>query len=118
MCYVPRMRTQLVAARTVAEALADMATGPVTAFAPAAADAPIAEIAGPREESLVDVATLLAARRGHPVRIEAVTDPALRRASTRRVACCPHAVLAGLTFEEWLEARHTSELMAGRLALR
>ena len=43
--YVPRMRTQLVAARTVAEALADLATGPEEP-----SGAPIPEIAGPREE--------------------------------------------------------------------
>jgi len=59
------MRTQLVAARTVAERLADLATGPE---APAA---PISEIAGPCEESLVEMATLLANRRGDSVRIEA-----------------------------------------------
>src|SRR5262249_38450266 len=58
--YVPTMRTQLVAARTVAEALADLATDP----APASTGAPIPEIAGPREESLVDAARLLVARRG------------------------------------------------------
>src|SRR5918997_5020069 len=55
--YVPQMRTQLVAARTVAEALADLADG----SAPAAetSEEAIPEIAGPREESLVDVAKLL-----------------------------------------------------------
>ena len=35
--YVPKMRTQLVAARTVAEALADLATGPESAPAPGSA---------------------------------------------------------------------------------
>ena len=59
--YVPKMRTQLVAARTVAEALAELAGG----SAPAAATIP--ELAGPREESLVDVARLVAARRGDSV---------------------------------------------------
>jgi uncharacterized protein YbjT (DUF2867 family) len=62
--YVPKMRTQLVAARTVAEALADLATGPESPPAPESNPAPIPEIAGPREESLVEMATLLAARRG------------------------------------------------------
>ena len=55
------MRTQLVAARTVAEALADLATGPDPAFAPRRRSS---EIAGPREENLVEAARLLAARRG------------------------------------------------------
>src|SRR5436190_6962763 len=59
--YVPKMRTQLVAARTVAEALVDLATDSGSAFS---------EIAGPREESLVEMARLLAARRGDPNRIE------------------------------------------------
>jgi hypothetical protein len=64
--YVPQMRTQLVAARTVAEALADLTTDP---------EATVSEIAGPREESLVDAAKLLAARRGDPKRVEGVSDP-------------------------------------------
>ena len=55
--YVPKMRTQLVAARTVAQALADLATcpesGPIPGFT-----GPILETAGPRAESLVDMAML------------------------------------------------------------
>ena len=88
--YVPKMRTQLVAARTVAEALADLATGPGTTPAPGSAGAPIPEIAGPQEESLVDMAVLLTARRGDPVKIEGVTysaDPTTT--STRTVRCYP-----------------------------
>jgi uncharacterized protein YbjT (DUF2867 family) len=68
--YVPEMRTQLVAARTVAEALVELAT------APKVAESPIPEIAGPRVESLVEMAKLLAVRRGDSVRIEGVSDPA------------------------------------------
>ena len=68
--YVPRMRTQLVAARAVAEVLADLATGP------GPAGAPVTEVAGPREESLVEMAALLATRRGYPAKIEGVSDPA------------------------------------------
>src|SRR5262245_4812475 len=49
--YVPDVRTQLVAARTVAEALVDLATLPV-----ATETAPIPEIAGPRAESFVEAA--------------------------------------------------------------
>ena len=73
--YVPRMRTQLVAARTVAQALAELATSAEAAPAAASNGAPIAEIAGPRAESLVEMATLLTTRRGDPVRIEGVSDP-------------------------------------------
>src|SRR5216117_1795550 len=63
--YVPKMRTQLVAARTVAEALAELATG-----AEPASEGSFPEIAGPREESLVEMAMLLVSRRGDPLRIE------------------------------------------------
>ena len=56
--YVPKMRTQLVAARTVAEALADLVDAPEPALA-SGSDRPILEIAGPREESLVEMARLL-----------------------------------------------------------
>ena len=103
--YVPRMRTQLVAARTVAEALADLANG--AAPAPRWSGLPILEIAGPREESLVEAATLLAARRGDPVRIEGVTNPADPDGHLYEAgALLPGrgATLAGPTFEEWLDS--------------
>ena len=98
--YVPQMRTQLVSARTVAEALADLVDGPMPA-----PEASIPEIAGPREESLADVAKLVAARRGDSVRIEAVSDPddpeqALYASGALLPG--PDAVLAGPTFEQWL----------------
>jgi uncharacterized protein YbjT (DUF2867 family) len=103
--HVPRMRTQLVAARTVAQALAALATGAQPAPRPAAE--PIFEIAGPREESLVEMATLLADRRGDPVRIEGVSDPADPDAALYEAGALlpgPNAVLAGPTFEDWLES--------------
>jgi len=105
--YVQKMRTQLVAARTVAEALADLATGPESAPAPGSAGAPIPEIAGPREESLVDMAILLAARRGDPVRIESVSDPDDPDRDVFEKGGLlpgPDAILAGPTFEEWLNS--------------
>ena len=49
--YVPQMRTQLVAARTVAQALADLATGPGPARTPRTGRAPIPEIAAGRKTS-------------------------------------------------------------------
>jgi uncharacterized protein YbjT (DUF2867 family) len=104
--YVPEMRTQLVAARTVAEALADLAIARESAPAPEFSGAPIWEIAGPREESLVAMAKLLAARRGDPVRIEGVTDPTdpdHELYKTDALLPGPHATLAGPTFEEWLD---------------
>ena len=105
--YVPLMRTQLVAARTVAEALAELATGPESGSAPESSGAPTLEIAGPREESLVDMATLLAVRRGDSVRIEGVSDPAdpdRDLFETGALLPGPHATLAGPTFEEWLQS--------------
>ena len=101
--YVLKMRTQLVAARTVAEALADLATGPGSA----PSGAPIPEIAGPREESLVDVATLLVRRRGDPVRIQGVTnpdDPDGHLYESGALLPGPHATLAGPTFADWLDS--------------
>jgi uncharacterized protein YbjT (DUF2867 family) len=101
--YVPKMRTQLVAARTVAQALADLATGPES---PAT---PIPEIAGPREEDMVEAAALVASRRGDPVRVEGVSgfgpdDPNGELYETGAALPGPHAVLAGPTFEEWLDS--------------
>jgi uncharacterized protein YbjT (DUF2867 family) len=103
--YLPKMRTQLVAARTVAQALADLATAPEEAPAAGSSGAPILEIAGPREESLVDMAILLAARRGIPVRIEGVSDPNDPNRDLFENGALlpgPHATLAGPTFEQWL----------------
>jgi uncharacterized protein YbjT (DUF2867 family) len=104
---VPRMRTQLVAARSVAEALAELATGPDAAPAPGSSEAPISEIAGPREESLVEMARLLTARRGDGVRIEGISDPAdpdHALFETGALLPGPDATLAGPTFEEWLDS--------------
>jgi uncharacterized protein YbjT (DUF2867 family) len=103
--YVPRLRTQLVAARTVAEALADLAngSGPARGFS----EPPFPEIAGPREENLVDVAKLLAARRGYPLRIEGVSDPGdpdYDLYETGALLPGPDATLAGPSFEDWLES--------------
>jgi uncharacterized protein YbjT (DUF2867 family) len=103
--YVPKMRTQPVAARTVARALADLATVPDSA--PGSSEAPIVEIAGPREESLVDMAILLAARRGDLIKIEGVSDPANPDRDLFESGALlpgPHTTLAGPTFEEWLDS--------------
>ena len=103
--YVPEMRTQLVAARTVAEALADLANG--SAPASDASAGAIPEIAGPREESLADVARLVAARRGDSVRIEVVSDPDDAEQvlyASGALLPGPGAVLAGPTFDQWLDS--------------
>jgi uncharacterized protein YbjT (DUF2867 family) len=103
--YVPSWRTQLVAARTVAEALVDLANG--SGPARGSSGPPFPEIAGPREENLFDVAKLLAARRGDPLRVEVASDAALPEShlyETGALLPGPHATLAGPTFEEWLES--------------
>jgi uncharacterized protein YbjT (DUF2867 family) len=98
--YVPKMHTQLVAARTVAEVLADLATAPDDGETAA-----MAEIAGPRVETLVEMARLVAARRGDPTRVEERSDPAdPDRELVENDGLLPgrDAILRGPTFEEWL----------------
>jgi uncharacterized protein YbjT (DUF2867 family) len=97
---LPEMRTQLVAARSVAEALADLVDGADSA----PIGNPVAEVAGPREENLLEAARLLATKDGNGLRIEAgefFDDPeGLYPAGA--VLPGPVAKLAGPTFEEWL----------------
>ena len=103
--YVQDMRTQLVGARTVAEALVDLATTAEPEAEAAGAGTPVPEIAGPRVEVLADVATLLVARRGDQLKIEAAsdpTDPDRDLYESGALLPGPHAVLAGPTFEAWL----------------
>jgi uncharacterized protein YbjT (DUF2867 family) len=94
--FVPNMRTQLVAARAVAERLVELATG----------DGPaLSEIAGPREERLAEAATLVAARRGAPAHVVEGTDPGDPDGALIAEGVLlpgPGALLAGPTFEQWL----------------
>ena len=99
VAYVPAMRTQLVAARVVAEQLVELATGP------GASGTPIPEVAGPREERLADAARLLAARRGAPARVEEVSDaanPDHDQFENGGLLPGPHATLEGPTYADWL----------------
>src|SRR5215218_1203534 len=102
--YVWEMRTQLVAARTVAEALVELATASVAEFEAARTT----EIAGPRAERLVEAARLLVARRGESLRVEESpsdpSDPDSVRYANGAALPGPDAKLAGPTFEEWLDA--------------
>jgi uncharacterized protein YbjT (DUF2867 family) len=105
VAFVGPMRTQLVAARSVAEALADLALadGPVLEGAAA-----ISEVAGPREESLVDVARLFVSRRGLALKIEEAdisAEPDGDVYLSGALLPGPDAILAGPTFEEWLDAQ-------------
>jgi uncharacterized protein YbjT (DUF2867 family) len=108
--YVWNMRTQLVAARTVAEALVDLAT----ASDPDFDAAETTEIAGPREWRLAEAARLVAARRGDGLRVEELasdpSDPDSERYANGAALPGPDARLAGPTFEEWLD----SAVPAGR----
>lgn len=97
--YVWKMRTQLVAARSVAEVVVDVATA-------ADFDGPTVEVAGPREERLVDAATLLAGRRGEPLKVEEVVyvdDPAHTVYADGGLLPGPDAILTGPAFEDWLD---------------
>jgi uncharacterized protein YbjT (DUF2867 family) len=97
--YVPAMQTQVVAARTVAERLAELVldsepTGPTL------------EIAGPRAERMVDLARLVAARNGESLQVSETTEyfPESDLYDSGAALPGPDAKLAGPTFEEWLKA--------------
>ena len=99
--YVPKMRMQPVAARTVAEEVVELATS-------ARNGSPISEIAGPREESLVEIAKSFVARRGDGLRIVGAStpdDPYREVYESGALLPGPDATLAGPTFEEWLRSR-------------
>lgn len=99
--YVPWMRTQPIAVRAVAEALADLASGM------SGSAERLTERAGPREEQLVDMVARLAARRGEQVRVEGVADPNDPDRDLVKAGALlpgPAAILAGPTFQEWLDA--------------
>ena len=98
VAYVPKMRTQLVAARAVAEVVADLLGEPEWT------GAPVSEVAGPREESLVEAATLFASRRGLPLKVEGVSDPTQEVNESGGLLPGPDARLVGPTFEAWLDA--------------
>ena len=99
VAYLPEMRTQLVAARVVAEALADAAEEPEIE------NGRITEVAGPREERLADMAAALFAGRGESLEIREARRPDDPDAAAYADGgALPHqgAKLAGPTFEEWL----------------
>ncbi|MFC4016132.1 SDR family oxidoreductase [Nonomuraea purpurea] len=100
VAYLPALPTQLVACRTVAEELVDLAT------APAAPGTPIPEIAGPRKETMAEAAQLLGARRGiKVVGVDGSGMPDAEIAANGALLPGPHAKLAGPTFQEWLDTQ-------------
>jgi len=101
--YAPKFRIQPVAARSLAEALADLALDPDTVTP----GLPMVDVAGPQEENLVDLAVDLMAARGDSVQIEAVSDPSDPDAHLNESGALlpgPDAVIVGPTFAEWVAA--------------
>jgi uncharacterized protein YbjT (DUF2867 family) len=104
VAYVPEMRTQLVAARVVAEALADAAEEPEIE------NGTTTEVAGPQKERLADAAAALFASRGDSIEIRESRGGPLADADDPDTAAYaeggalpnPGAKLAGPTFAEWL----------------
>lgn len=100
VAYLPALPAQLVACRTVAEELVDLAG------APAAPGTPIPEIAGPRKETMAKAAQLLGARRGiKVVGVDGSGMPDADLAANGAFLPGPHAKLAGPTFQEWLDTQ-------------
>jgi uncharacterized protein YbjT (DUF2867 family) len=102
VAHVPTWPSQLVAARTVAEELVDLATDEDAPGQPAPGT-PIPEIAGPRREIVAEAAALLGARRGITVvGVDSSDLPGSEVAAAGGLLPNPHARLAGPTFAEWL----------------
>jgi uncharacterized protein YbjT (DUF2867 family) len=104
VAHVPEMRTQLVAARVVAEALADAAEEPEIE------NGMITEVAGPQEERLAEAAAALFDSRGDSIEIQEgrggpLADPDDPDAAAYAEGAAlpnPGAKLAGPSFREWL----------------
>jgi uncharacterized protein YbjT (DUF2867 family) len=106
VAHVPEMRTQLVAARVVAEALADAAEEAEIE------NGTISEIAGPQAERLADAVRTLFAVRGDAIEIQEQRGGLLAQPDDPDAAAYaegaalpnPGATLAGPSFQEWLAA--------------
>jgi uncharacterized protein YbjT (DUF2867 family) len=99
VAYVPPMRTQLVAARSVAEELVALAADP------ASIPGSTLEIAGPREENMAEAAKLLVRTRGgNGLQVVPGGDLGMDESllASGVLLPGPEAKLAGPTFEEWL----------------
>ena len=92
----PKMRTQPVAAREVAERLVGLASGDPAGF--------VADFGGPREESLVEMVRAYARARGSKAWIPAVPLPGAFGRAQRdgRLLPGPDAERGVQTFAEWL----------------
>jgi uncharacterized protein YbjT (DUF2867 family) len=109
LALVPRMRAQPVAVREVAEALAELAAGPPRGVAP--------ELAGPRVESVPDMARRLLRARGSRRPVLALPLPGAAGKGMAGGALLPAADgPRGLqTFDEWVaETAGTAARAAGQ----
>lgn len=99
VAYVAAMRTQVVSARAVAEAVADLLADPEPT-------GPTIEVAGPRAERLAELARLLAAHRGESIEVTETNDffPEGDLYDSDAPLPGPDAKLVGPTYEEWLQA--------------
>jgi hypothetical protein len=97
--YVPAMNTQVVAARALAEVLAELVTD-------SEPTAPMIEVAGPRAERLVDLARMLVAERGEGLEVNETTDffPEGDVYDSDAPLPGPDAKLVGPTYEDWVKA--------------
>lgn len=99
VAYVAAMRTQVVAARALAETVAELVTD-------SEPTGPTLEVAGPRPERLVDLARLLTEHRGESLQIFETTEffPEGDVYDSDAPLPGPDAKLTGPTYEEWLKA--------------
>jgi uncharacterized protein YbjT (DUF2867 family) len=98
VAFVPRMRTQPVAAREVGEALADLAVGPAVGRAP--------DLGGPEVHTVADLVGRVLRARGERVRLVPFPVPgrAGRAMAGSGLLPGPDARRGRTTFEEWLTA--------------
>jgi dTDP-4-dehydrorhamnose reductase len=87
---------QPVDAAVVVDTLLDAATGSLAET--------LLDVAGPRQERLVDLVRLLAARRGDGV--EVVPQAASEELTAGAALPGPHALLRGPSFQEWLDTTY------------
>jgi uncharacterized protein YbjT (DUF2867 family) len=101
VAHIPEFRTQLVAARVVADALADAAEEPEIE------NGRITEVAGPKDQRLAEAAALLFASRDEETEVREGRQPGDPDATAYAEGAAlpnPGAMLAGPTFEEWVAA--------------
>jgi uncharacterized protein YbjT (DUF2867 family) len=103
LALVPHMRVQPVAAREVAAALVALAVGPVEGMA--------AELAGPQEHEMVDLARRVVRANGQRRRVMGIRVPGAAGRAIADGALLPTGPgpRGRLTFEQWLTGRKGTE---------